>query len=483
MSVRTWIGAVAVAGMMAAGCVSTPVAPQARTSWTDALVPLGIDGSLAPLAQPRLGSIQQVRHCATSSDSGVETVVADLAGPGCVVRLWARDLRGTVRIYVDGAPTPALETSLSSLFNGQLRPFEPPLTGQVEDVGHSYVPIPFREGCRITVQDAGDGLCFETTYAAFPEGTPIDSFSHALSPRDRAFFKEWRAAWNRGREIRFVDRRTEEYHKSSRKLWPEENVQFWTMHGPATITELELWIDAKDPEILSKIWLAIHWEGQERPAVLAPVSDFFGGAAREGADYGGPAFGRDGTRLWCRMPMPFRERAVFRIINHSESKIDFAYGLTWRPEFPPNGHYFHAAYNESTPESGRPYTAINLAGPGHYAGCTLTARSAGSPQYLDGRVWVAVDGSGPETYEPGSVASFFNAPAGFEGAFRSMPTHGCTALQAPPAARVTAYRFHVTDPVPFGNDFALLVEHGVENTAPATPFSSVVYWYHPEPTP
>jgi hypothetical protein len=38
------------------------------------------------------------------------------------------------------------------------------------------------------------------------------------------------------------------------------------------------------------------------------------------------------------------------------------------------------------------------------------------------------------------------------------------------------YRFHVTDPIPFGSSIRVTIEHG-HNNCRSDDFSSVAYWY------
>jgi hypothetical protein len=498
-----------------AGCATTPPTNTASMAagWTDSLAPLGFDGRVDALEAPRPWRVSQVAHCShgdviqvgmldeqQATDEG--TVLADLTGPGCITRLWAANPSGNLHIYIDDAPEPALALPFAHLFNSMLEPFMPPLAGQAGGAGYSYVPIPYRQRCRVVLADAQPGLCYEIAYAQLPPETPIQPFSFKLNRHDKEFFRRWRDAWSNAADVRFVDRKTERYHNSGRSLWPEEDVQIWVIEGPATITELQMSFKAKDPEILHKVWLAIYWDDQPEPSVLAPVGDFFGDAATGGAPHATAALGTSGDMLFCRYPMPFQRLAQIRLINASDSKIDFKYDITWRPGPPrvaswtdaqiqtdldgdgvaeslpfhaPAG-YFHARYNGGMPAPGQPYTAARVQGAGQVVGCTFAATSDESLAFLDGGAFLLLDNGQSGPYQSGAIGHFFNAGADFGGTTFQTPSHGCTALTAPPTPAAAAYRSMVSDPAPFNNSFSLLFEQGPQNARPAT-FMSVVYWY------
>jgi hypothetical protein len=65
----------------------------------------------------------------TLADGSKEFVLAETDGPGFVSRIWSANPAGELRIYVDGAKTPALAADFAKLTNGEIAPF-------VEPFGH-----------------------------------------------------------------------------------------------------------------------------------------------------------------------------------------------------------------------------------------------------------------------------------------------------------------------------------------------------------
>ena len=89
----------------------------------------------------------------TRPDGGKRYVLADVAGPGAIVRIWSATPAGTLRIHIDDDPRPALEAPMAALLRGEVAPFAPPLA-HVAARGHNlYFPFPFARRCVVTVDD------------------------------------------------------------------------------------------------------------------------------------------------------------------------------------------------------------------------------------------------------------------------------------------------------------------------------------------
>lgn len=105
---------------------------------------------------------------------GDEAVVLDERGAGALARFWLTTGFGTstcidpairVRVYLDGAAQPALDTPLAALFDGSTAPFTPPLAydrRQASGGFVSHVPIPYAHALRVALtgtDDGGDNPC------------------------------------------------------------------------------------------------------------------------------------------------------------------------------------------------------------------------------------------------------------------------------------------------------------------------------------
>ena len=91
--------------------------------------------------------------------------------------------------------------------------------------------------------------------------------------------------------------------------------------------------------------------------------------------------------------------------------------------------------------------------------------------FLDGEQVASIKGTGTEDYFSGGF--HFD-----RGAF-SAPYHGAP-LADDALGRISAYRWHIEDALPFTRSIRVTIEHGSENDAVAD-YSSVAYFYQREP--
>ncbi len=482
--------AVAVAGGLYAE-------PAAGEGWTGHLEALGLTGTIDTLPMPRDWTVKQISsrdpagsnnddtYCAYPFDEGL--VLANLKGPGCVMRIWVRDPVGTLNIYIDNLTAPLIEIPFEDLFSGYLELFGPPFVGRQGGGYYCYVPMPFKESCCILVRGNVDRLAYQVTYAEFPEGTRLASFrppfTMPLEADDEAYLLRWAREWKTARELRFADSEKEKYHKTSRWIWPGEDVLLWTYEGPAVITELEMALSCSDPSILEKAWIKMYWDGNPEPGIVAPAGALFGSGNPSAGNFGGPAFGREGERLWLRYPMPFKSQAKLYVVNTSEDVIELSYNTTWRPDSTEGCLYFNARYNEAQTEADKPYCLAAIKGVGHLVGCTFRAQGGQSFRFLEGDESLIVDDEETAGYAGTGTDEYFNGGWYFKGGPFCTPTHGCTGKGKTPEPHIAAYRCLLTDAVPFKKSLRFLLEHGPRNDEPDVSYSSVAFWYQEDVKP
>lgn len=414
-------------------------------------------------------------------DGGI--VLADLEGPGTVLRIWTREPSGTLSVYVDEMSAPLFKIPFEKLFTDYLEAFSTPLSGEAGGGYYSYAPIPYQDRCCLVLYEAEEDFRYHVTYAAFPPETMVTPLNLKLGDDELAFFRQWRNEWGKIPKLRFHDLDTEELYTTERTVWGSEGAQLWHVDGPGTVTELEMVFSSVDPEILDHVWLAFYWNGAAEASVYAPASEFFGGAGMAQGDYAGVALGKQGDRLWCRFPMPFASRARLRIQNNSDAVVDIRYNITWRPGPIGDARYFHAAYNKDVTEKDIPYTALDVSGSGHFVGCTVIAKGGTGFDFLEGDETLLVDGEPIAGYLGTGTDDYFNAGPGFNQGLFSAATHGCTAKSGIAPVHIAAYRSHVTDVVPFRESAQFLLEHGPQNSQSDVTYSSVAYWYLSTPQP
>lgn len=467
--------------------------------WTIPLEKLGIDGSMSQLSYPhnwrtkqvssydRTGGNSDEQFGAQVFDGGL--VLADLEGPGSVMRIWTRNPQGTLHIYVDDMEHPLLTTDFADMFRGKFEVsspgtnlFSPPLVGEGNGGYYCYVPIPYAERCRLVVTGVEDVLGYQVTYTEFPQGTPVSSFKLTLTEDDVDYFKDWRELWECNESPR-AKRKIGKLHKSRHLYWPNKNTLVFPLEGPGVIRELKFKVESADPDILQKTWLSISFDGQEEPGVYAPLGTFFGVTSPNSEDFTSLALSKSGDMLSSRFPMPFNSMAEIRVITTSDQIADIAYWIRWEPGEIDGQHYFFARYNSTESVEGQPYIVADLSGNGHFVGCTVSAKNAESLHFLDGDDVYLVDGESASNFHGTGMDDYFNAGWYFSSGTFSAPTHGATSKSTNSPTEVGAFRTHVTEAVPFEESFRFELEHGLRNNSPGVAYSSVSYWYQSDREP
>lgn len=444
--------------------------PQFR-DWTTRL-----DSSRAPA-----GGNDDFQHFV--SLAGKTATLADLKGPGAVVRLWSPNPNGQVKIYIDDAPTPVVDAPLTKLLDGSLPPFVTPLTQSASGGFLSYVPIPYAKRCLITVDDP-KGLYYQVNSVAYPAGTRVRSFALPLTASDQTALNAAVAAWGETGQNRSGTQRWTTVPIATGGERPL--AQF---RGPGVVNALRLQIPGVDDAALRRLVLRAYFDGHSAPDVEAPISDFFGDA------YGRLPFqslllrqSADGT-FESRFPMPFGRSARFTLENGTGGVAVVRLGADVAPRaFDPRREgYFHARWSQEETRRGIPHVWTTVRGQrGHLVGVVQTMAGPGGLGFLEGDEQIRVDA---ERALPGEVSSTLVAPwngTGTEDFFnggwyflghipRWLPLNGI--LKREDAGRINTFRLFLNDAPVFQHALDAQIEHGGVNDAPRVYYSSVAYWY------
>jgi hypothetical protein len=272
-----------------------------------------------------------------------------------------------------------------------------------------------------------------------------------------------------------------------------ETVTLADLAGPGVITHLWVTVAANEYGWPRLLRLRVYYDGSATPSVDCPLGDFFGvglGLERpiESLMVRDSSSGRSRNSYW---QMPFRERIRITVTNEGRRRVSNLYvHVDWKkvPALPPGTAYFHARYRQALPtEPGRPYEILSVRGRGHYVGTVFSVvqNEAGwfgegdERFYADGVTKPDIEGTGTEDYF--NDAWSFRVATGF---YTGVPVADGTGV----GARMSAYRWHVVDPVPFRTSLTLDIEHRGWTYNPDGSvrsafeerrdlFSSVAFWY------
>jgi hypothetical protein len=248
------------------------------------------------------------------------------------------------------------------------------------------------------------------------------------------------------------------------QLAPGETKVLLDVGGSGTICRIWMTVADRSPEMLRSLRLDMTWDGADRPAVSAPLGDFFGvGLGRrtpfECALFSDP----EGRSFNCFVPMPFCHGALITLTNESDRRlahlfydIDTLLGVDHSPEM----LYFHAHWRRESPNAlGREFLILpHVPGVGRFVGCNLGIIADpvyGGAWWGEGEVKFrfgedehpTLCGTGTEDY----------IGTGWGQGVYAHRTQGC--LIADRDRRQWAfYRYHIDDPVYFDDGCAAAIQ-------------------------
>ncbi len=282
----------------------------------------------------------------------------------------------------------------------------------------------------------------------------------------------------------------------ARPIAPGGTLTLAELEGPGRITHIWFTI-AHDARFYSRLLtLRMYWDGEEHPSVECPIGDFFG--IGHGVDKSFISIpirvSSEGRARNCYWPMPFRKSARITVTNESDKPCHaFYYYLDWQKHesLPPETAYFHAMYRQEFPcVMGRNYLLADIKGRGHYVGTIQSVYHISPGWYGEGDDFFFIDGAKQPQLRGTGTEDYFCDAWGFreqDGPFYGTPLwEGFNT-----GDRGTAYRFHITDPVPFKKSLRVEIEHKGSQTFPDGKvdgfierddlMSSVALWYQTEP--
>jgi hypothetical protein len=285
----------------------------------------------------------------------------------------------------------------------------------------------------------------------------------------------------------------DEWNDDSKHPLPGEALTIADLKGPGIVTHIWTTVSGTEYGWPRLLRLRVYYDGSETPSVDAPLGDFF--AVGHGFERSVRSLmirdlsdGRARNSYW---PMPFEKSCRITVTNEGSRRVGLYYHVDWEqvPSLPPNTAYFHARYRQAlpAPADGKPWVFLDTQGRGFYVGTVLSIIQAEPGWFGEGDDMFYVDGEKVASIQGTGSEDYFNDAWGLHvvvGEYTGVPVSEGTGL----GARVTAYRWHLVDPVPFTKSLRVEIEHKGWTYNPdgrvKTAFgeredlmSSVAYWY------
>ncbi|MBE9664456.1 glycoside hydrolase family 172 protein [Mucilaginibacter myungsuensis] len=409
-------------------------------------------------------------------------VIFEAEGNGVINRIWTpTPTNDTLDLYFSGATKPQYSIRFSDLYNGKVSPFVSPLAGNELGGFYSYMPIPYKDGCKVVFR--GKKLEFyQIQYRTYQTDDQVVNFDPKL-PGLGAALAKLDGAWKDPMTAPGVSL------KVSTKLTPGKTFVLADLKKPGRITGIKLHHSDLYRGLNKNILIKMTWDG-ERPAVYMPVADFFGYAfGKESMQ--SVLLGSANNINYCYFPMPFARSAKIELIYRQQSGIDqkpidveaelFVAGQPYNAK---TEGKFYAQWNpEKHTTAGKPHVFLEGNGKGHYVGTILQAQGLepGMTLFFEGDDVTRIDGelrmhgTGSEDYFNGGWYALLDR----WDTKMSLPLHGSLDYSLP-FARTGGYRLFIADKMPFEKSIIHTIEHGPEQNNKPGDYTSVAFYYAPK---
>ncbi len=279
----------------------------------------------------------------------------------------------------------------------------------------------------------------------------------------------------------------------SKRPIPGETTVLADLTGPGVVNHIWLTVAANEYGWPRLLRLRVYYDRSAVPSVDAPIGDFFGvghGIERplNSLLVRNSSAGRSRNSYW---PMPFQKSIKITVTNEGRRRVaNLYYHVDWAKyrSLPASTPYFHARYRQALPTKlGAPYEILRTRGRGHYVGTVLSVVQNQPGWFGEGDDFFYVDGKAKANIEGTGTEDYFNDAWSLR--VGDGPNYGVTVADGTDlGSRMTAYRWHVSDPIPFTRQLRFDMEHtgwtynadgSVRSASEEREdlFSTVAFWY------
>jgi hypothetical protein len=406
-------------------------------------------------------------------------VLFDAMGPGSIRAIWG--LGGhDIRIEADGKVV--AEGPDDDFFQGRIPGFPLPLvrkspvaSGPWQCIAHwSFVPIGFRERCRITTKNPSP--FYHVIAERYRDSSQVEAW------RPDQDLSQMKQVWAEHGEDPKHWTGLRELH-GTMDLEPGKSVDIADLHAAGAIASLRVSLP-EEKDAIESLWVRMDWDGRTGD-VEAPLGFFFGAGARW-QDVPSLVLGIRGNEAYSNFPMPFWKSARIRIENRGGKAVSgIGYSVAWRPQPYPEDRsgYFHARFHAGPTTRGKDWMFLETEGEGQFIG--VVHRLIGG-HYCEGDIRFYLDGSrSPAFYGTGTEDYYHQAC--WPNKDNHTPYHGCAGDVAEQAKRAgggktfydfpaSYYRMHLEAPVRFRSAIRCGIEHGGVNDTDSR-YASLAFWY------
>jgi hypothetical protein len=432
-----------------------------------------------------------------NADEIGEYLIADVAGPGAIVRLWTAAISGEVRMYIDGAQTPIFKGSADEFFHRPYDHFEQSKEIDADTFGRtvyqrdaSYAPIPFARHLRVVwTGNVKEIHFYELQVRLYDKDASVVSFR----PEDIHTYRETieRVTKALADPDEWIKPRSQAGAKSfDISVAASEKKVVAEFEGSQAVEQLVIRLNAPDMDkALRQTLLQVTCDGYPWPQVQSPVGDFFGAGPGINPYQSLPFTVRpDGTMI-CRFVMPFERSCKVELVNLGDQSVDAtgtvtAMPLAWNERsmhFRARWRVDHDLIASNRDVQDLPFLLAQ--GKGVYVGTSAYLLNPAEVPTPYGNWWgegdekVFVDNEAtPSIFGTGSEDYFnysWSAPDIFIYPYCGQPRNDGPGNRG----FVTNYRWHILDAIPFRQNIRFYMELFSHERTPGLSYARIGYHY------
>jgi len=432
-------------------------------------------------------------------DKGIgEYLIADVRGPGAIVRLWSAAISGNIQLFIDSRPSPLYEGPAIDFFHRVFDSFPESKKLSADLMSRTiyqrdavYAPIPFARRMRLVwIGNLQTIHFYQVQVRLYKPGTRVVSFS----PEDLVTYED---TISRVMEILSdPDKNLEHRSKESAiafssTLGAGEHKEVLSLEGPKAIEMLSLQLSAPDMDrALRQTLLFVICDEFPRGQVQSPVGDFFGAAPGINPYQSLPFTVHPQGTMICRFVMPFQKSIKIRLENHGDQSVRvegkaLPLAYTWdrnrSMHFRARWRVGHNITASNSDVQDLPFLIAH--GQGLYVGSTsflLNPNNVPTPYgnwwgegdekvFIDADKVPSIFGTGSEDYYNYSWSS----PDIFYFPYCGQPRNDGPGNRG----FVTNFRWHILDPLPFQNTIRFFLELKSHERTPGLSYARIGYHY------
>jgi hypothetical protein len=410
-------------------------------------------------------------------------VLKSLKGPGAIVRVWMTNFpkEGYIRIEIDGK---TVESGRIIDYFGSPGTTTWPLANATSGAWMCYTPMPFAQSARVMISGGNqERFYWQITYQLFSGTRGLRPFTDPLNPTDAAYLQQVRDQWATATlNPKPPYPGTQEISKTI-DVPAGEAIELWSQKESGMIDAF--WIDALsgDENVLQGLRLQATWDDAASPQIDAPLGLFFSAGYGRTINRGLMVGMAPPDGGYCYFPMPYGQSARLAIGNTTgEAVKTVRFRIRWVPlevrEISPLRFHARALHDPRAGE-GKLHTLLETSGRGHLVGVSaaMACGNRKDEHFLEGDEYIRVDGEKEPSSAGTGTEDYFTCGWYFIDGPITLTPIGATEIDRK-LHRVSAYRLHLPDWVPFDRSLEFAIEVGDSANSPEYgDYTTVCYYY------